>query len=335
MKIAFFEIEDWEIPVIKKALEGHTLKFYKDQLDMDKINEVIDFDVISVFIYSGINEEIINSLPNLKLVTTRSTGYDHIDLEAAKKRGVVVCNVPTYGENTVAEHTFALLLAISRKIIESVERTRKGNFDCKGLRGFDLKGKTIGVVGCGSIGRHVVRIANGFEMDILVFDVNKDEKFAEEMGFKYVEMDELLGGSDIITLHVPLLDATRHMINSENISQIKKGAVLINTARGGLVETEALVKALDEGIISYAGLDVLEEECAMKEERELLREEFAEKCDLKKILEQHILVENPKVLITPHNAFNSQEALRRILDTTIKNIQGFIGGKVLNVVEGH
>ena len=153
------------------------------------------------------------------------------------------------------------------------------------------------------------------------------------MNFKYVDMDYLLGNSDIITLHVPLIPATKHMINKDNIGKIKKGAVLINTARGGLIDTEALIQALDQEIISYAGLDVLEEECAMKEERELLTEDFARTCDLRKVLEQHILIENPNVVITPHNAFNSQEALMRILETTIENVKGLMTGKAVNTVK--
>ena len=334
MKIAFFEVEDWEVPIIRELLAGYSLKFFKEKLNAENVKEVADFDAVSVFIYSRVDESVLKAMPNLKLITTRSTGFDHIDLKACQARKINVCNVPTYGANTVAEHAFAMILAISRKIVESVDRTRKGGFDLKGLRGFDLKGKTIGVVGgCGNIGRHVVRIAHGFEMNILVFDVKKDEQFAKEMGFKFADVDTLLGNSDIITLHVPLIPATKHMINSDNLSKIKKGAVLINTARGGLIETEALIKGLDEGIISYAGLDVLEEECAMKEERELLTSEFAKTCDLKKVLEQHILIENPKVIITPHNAFNSQEALMRILETTIENIKGFANGKLLNPVK--
>ncbi|MBW2963275.1 hydroxyacid dehydrogenase [Candidatus Woesearchaeota archaeon] len=334
MKIAFFEVEDWEAPVIRELLAGYTLKFFKEKLTAENVKEVADFDVVSVFIYSKVDENILKAMPNLKLITTRSTGFDHIDLKACRAKKVNVCNVPTYGANTVAEHAFAMILAISRKIIESVNRTKKGSFELEGLRGFDLKGKTMGVVGgCGNIGRHVVRIAHGFEMNILVFDVKKDEKFAKEMGFKFVDVDTLLRNSDIITLHVPLIPATKYMINVGNISKIKKGAVLINTSRGGLIETEALIKGLDEGIISYAGLDVLEEECAMKEERELLTKEFSKACDLKKVLEQHILIENPKVIITPHNAFNSQEALMRILETTIENIKGFAAGKVVNLVK--
>lgn len=334
MKIAFFEIEDWEIPVIRELLAGYTLKFSKEKLTSETVKEVADFDAVSVFIYSQVNENIIKAMPNLKLIATRSTGFDHIDLKACQNNKTTVCNVPTYGENTVAEHTFALILAISRKIIESVERTQKGNFDLKGLRGFDLKNKTIGIVGgCGNIGRHVVRIAHGFEMKILVFDVNQDEKFSHEMGFKFVDLDYLLSNSDIITLHVPLIPPTQHMVNRNNISKIKKGAVLINTSRGGLVETEALIQALDEGILAYAGLDVLEEECAMKEEREILTPDFAKTCDLKKVLEQHILIENPKVIITPHNAFNSQEALMRILETTIENVKKFIAGQAVNIVK--
>lgn len=333
MKIAFFEIEDWEIPIIKKALSGHELKFFKDKLALNNIKKIADCQVLSIFIYSKINESLLKSLPKLKLIATRSTGFDHIDAEACKKRGIMVCNVPTYGENTVAEHAFALILAISRKVVESVDRTRKGSFDLKGLRGFDLKGKTIGVVGCGNIGRHVVRMAKGFEMKILVYDVFKDMKFARQMGFKYADLNYLLGNSDIITLHVPLIPATKYLINQKNISKIKKGAVLINTSRGGLVETEALIKALDKKIIAYAGLDVLEEECAMKEERELLTDEFAKTCDLRKVLEQHILLEKGNVLITPHNAFNSQEALMRILETTMENIKRFTSGKAANQVK--
>ncbi|MFC1801439.1 hydroxyacid dehydrogenase [Nanoarchaeota archaeon] len=333
MKIAFFEVEDWEIPIIKETLKDYSVKFFKEKLTLDKVHEVIDVDVVSVFIYSKVDEALMKALPNLKLIATRSTGFDHIDLKAALAKKITVCNVPTYGENTVAEHAFALILAISRKIIESVERTREGSFDLEGLRGFDLEGKTIGVIGCGNIGKHVVRMARGFEMKVLVFDVHKDEKLASEMGFKYAEMDELLSSSDIITLHVPLIPATKHMINKDNISKIKKGAVLINTARGGLIETDALVRALDDEIIAYAGLDVLEEECALKEERELLTEEYTKSCDWKTLLQDHLLLKNPRVLVTPHNAFNSQEALMRILDTTIENIKNFIGGKPANVVK--
>lgn len=333
MKIGFFEIEKWEEELLRAAFPKDKLIFSKEQLTLKNADGCKGLEAVSVFIYSQINEELLTGMPKLKLIATRSTGFDHIDLNACKKKGVVVCNVPTYGENTVAEHTFALILGLSRKLIDCVERTRKGSFELKSLRGFDLKGKTIGVVGCGNIGRHVVRIAKGFEMNILIFDVKKDLAFAKKYGAKYVELDYLLANSDVITFHTPLLPATKHMIDLNNINKIKKGAILINTSRGGIVSTDALVEALNKNILSGAGLDVLEEECALKEERELLTGEFAKTCDLKTVLEEHMLLRMPNVIVTPHNAFNTKEALMRILEVTMESIAGFKKGRKVNAVK--
>ena len=200
------------------------------------------------------------------------------------------------------------------------------------MRGFDLKGKTLGIVGTGHIGLHVARIANGFEMNVLAFDVAENKKLAKKLEFKYVSLEDLLKNSDIITLHVPYNKNTHHLINSQNINLIKKGAYLINTARGGIIETNALVKALDSGILTGAGLDVLEEECFIKEERQLLTKQFPETCNIKTMLQNHVLMQRENVIITPHNAFNSKEALERILATTVENIKGFAGGKAVNMV---
>ena len=331
-KIAFFEIENWEKDYIKKSLGKHKLFFFNDELNKKKINKIKDMDILAVFIYSKINKEILDALPKLKLIATMSTGFDHIDIEEAKKKKIDVCNVPYYGENTVAEHTFALILALSRKIIDSVNRAKQGDFTLKGLRGFDLKDKIIGIVGGGHIGMHVARMANGFEMKTLVYDIHKDKNLAKKYNFKYASFDSLLKNSDIITLHAPLNKYTEHMINSKNINKIKKGALLINTARGGLVETEAIIKALDKGILSGAGLDVLEGECFIKEEKQLLDNNFAKECDLRTQLRNHILLKNNKCIITSHNAFNSKEALQRILDTTIENIKAFLKKKPINKV---
>lgn len=330
MKIAFFETEGWEKEYIKKRLKGN-ISFFNDELNEKNINQVKDFDILSVFIYSKINNDSLNKLKKLKLIATRSTGYDHIDVEECRKRKIAVANVPYYGENTVAEHTFALILSLSRKIHRAYEKTVRGDFSLEGLRGFDLKGKTIGVIGAGHIGLHVIRIANGFEMNVLAFDVKKDAKLAKKFGFRYASLNELLKNSDIISMHAPYNKATRHMINKNNIKMIKKGAILINTARGGLVETEALVEALDGGILSGAGLDVLEEEQLVKEESELLSKNYPIET-LKTVIQNHTLLKRENVIITPHNAFNSIEALQRILDTTIENIKGFIKGKIINRV---
>ena len=323
-KIAFFEIEEWEKEQIKQSLKKHKLFFFKDTLTEKNVSKIKDIDILAIFIYSKINKSILDKLPKLKLITTMSTGFDHIDLEECKKRKITVCNVPTYGENTVAEHTFALILAISRKIPESIEKTRKGDFRLKSLRGFDLKGRTIGIVGCGNIGKHVARIAKGFEMDVFVYDHHKHKKLAKKIGFKQVSLESLLKNSDIITLHVPENKQTHHMINSKTLKLCKRGTILINTARGNIIDSSALLKALNNKTIKYAGLDVLEGECLIKEEKELLHPEFMKTCDLRTILQNNILLKNQNVLITPHNAFNSKEALQRILDTSLENIQGFV-----------
>ncbi len=320
MKIGFFEIEDWEKEYLKSRLKNHNLIFFKDVLDNKTTSAVKDADIISVFIYSKINKEILNKFKKLKAIITRSTGFDHIDIPECKKKKIKVYNVPHYGENTVAEHTFALLLDLSRKIHESYNRTIRGNFSLEGLRGFDLKNKTLGVIGLGSIGIHVARIAKGFEMNILACDVKKDKKIEKKFDLRYVSLNDLLKNSDIISLHCPYNKYTHHLLNSKNIKLIKKGAYLINTARGGLIETRALVKALLNKQLGGAGLDVLEEESLIKEEAQLLSKNFSKE-NLKNLLQNHLLLIFDNVIITPHNAFNSEEALKRILDTSLNNIE--------------
>lgn len=332
MKIGFFELEAWEKEPLSAAFPNGQLEFSNNKLNFKNVEKYKDLEAISIFIYSQINEKVLSKMPKLKLITTRSTGFDHIDLGACKKRKIVVCNVPTYGENTVAEHTFALILALSRKIIDCVERTKKGSFDLTGLRGFDLKGKTIGVVGGGNIGKHVIKIAKGFGMNVIVFDVFQDPKLAKELGFNYAIMDDLLKNSDIVTLHVPYNSHTNHLINKASFEKMKKRAYLINTSRGGIVETDALVKALKSKKLAGAGLDVLEEECDLIEERQLVSKDFPQKCDLKTLVENHVLLGMPNVIITPHNAFNTNEAMMRILQVTIDNINGFKNNKLVNLV---
>ena len=337
IKIAFFETEPWEREYLQAKLEKKLpktaiLKFFEKPLDNRKAEAIKDTEILAVFIYSNISREIVDKLPRLKFIATMSTGFDHIDLAVCRKKGVKASNVPYYGENTVAEHTFALILALSRKIPQSIERTRKGNFTLENLRGFDLKGKTIGIVGLGHIGKQAAKIASGFGMKIIAYDVKKDLRTARKLKIKYVGLNRLLGKADIISLHAPYNQSTHHLISKNNIKNIKKGAYLINTARGALVETEALILALKNNILAGAGLDVLEEECFLKEEKALLTSPFRKKCDLRTVLQDHLLLHHPKVLITPHNAFNSQEALTRILDTTIKNILGFVKRKPVNLI---
>ncbi len=292
-----------------------------------------DAEFLSVFVHSLVTREALDRMPDLRLIATRSTGYDHIDLAACAERGIAVCYVPRYGENTVAEHTFGLILSLSRKIHKAYQRTVAGDFSLEGLEGFDIKGNTLGVVGAGSIGLHVVRIAKGFGMNVIAYDVQPNTLIAEVLDFEYVPLEYLLGHADIITLHAPYLPATHHLINDDTIKLIKRGALLINTARGGLVDTDALITALDEGILAGAGLDVVEGEELIEEEERLLRSpEAGDK--LRMIIRQHILLRRPDVVITPHMAFYSREAEERILETTVENINAYREGRPRNVVSG-
>ncbi len=337
MKIAFFDAQDHDqewlgesLPELDKVIETGALAADT----VDGYGDKLDADVISVFVTSKVDKEVISKFPNLKMIATRSTGFDHIDLNECQQRGIVVANVPSYGENTVAEHAFALILALARKIFQSYERTERLSFDREGLQGFDLKGKNLGVAGTGRIGRHSIRIGSAFGMNVLAYDAFPNEELAKEMGFTYVkDLNELLGQSDVITLHVPYMPETHHMINKDNIQKIKRGAILVNTARGALIDTEALLLALEEKILSGAGLDVLEGEDETFEDVAVMSRGFKGNMDLATLLRNHVLIAREDVIITPHNAFNSIEAVRRIFDTTMGNVAAFIKGQPENEVK--
>ena len=332
MKIAFFEMnEEWEKDYIKKNLKSHKLYFFSGELNEKNLNSVKDFDIISVFIYSNINKNIISHL-KAKAIITRSTGFDHIDVKACNERKIKVYNVPRYGSSTVAEYTFALILALTRKIVKANERIRKLNFDLEGLRGIDIKGKTLGIVGLGEIGTHVAEIAKGFGMKVIVFTKTKDAKLTKKFSFRYTDFNYLLRNSDIITFHVPLTPQTKHMINIKNFGLIKKGAILVNTSRGEVVETEAIIKALNKNILSGAGLDVLEAEELIKDERGLFSKRHSKE-QAREVLEDNILLKHENVIVTPHNAFNTKEALQRILDITVLNVKNAINNKNENQVK--
>ena len=328
MKTAFFEMEKWEETAFAGLSATHDVLFSADALNESNAHEYADVEILSPFIYSRLTRAAIEKMPKLKMIATRSTGFDHIDTVFCDRRGIIVSNVPSYGEATVAEHVFALLLTISHHMVDAIERTRSGNFHQAGLQGFDLAGKTLGVVGTGMIGRHVIRIARGFGMKVLAYDLTPDK----EWGVDYVDLPALLNQSDIITLHVPGGTATRHMIGVREFAAMKKGAVLINTARGSVVDVEALAGALASGHLAAAGLDVLPEEPAIKEEAELLRAVLHEKHDLKTLLLDHVLLRMKNVFITPHSAFNTREAIGRILDVTHRNIGHFLDGRPVNCV---
>ncbi len=335
-KIAYFQAELWERDYLKKVFPNDELEIYDAPLSSDILKncrEIQDNDILSVFVQSEVTKKVLDALPKLQFIATRSTGFDHIDISECRKRKILVSNVPYYGENTVAEQAFALLLALAHKIVPSVEQTRRGIFmHSLLLRGFDLKDKVFGVVGTGHIGMYAIKIALGFSMKVVAYDPHPNKKFAKEFGFQYAKtLEELLSQVDIISLHAPYIPETHHMINVKNFHSIKKGAILINTARGGLIETKALLMALLDGTLAGAGLDVLEEEVILEEKNRLSYKEFVMN-ELTVALENYRLASMENVIITPHNAFNTKEAVQRIVDTTITNIQAFKTGKPLNLI---
>ena len=294
------------------------------------IDPYLNAEMISVFVHSeSLDTKRLDLFPNLKLIATRSTGYNHIDLAYCKKRGIVVSNVPRYGESTVAEFAFGLILALSRKIILGRNAMAHNHIEIEKYIGFDLEGKTIGVIGTGSIGRHVIQIARGFNMRILAYDLFQNPNLKEY----YVDnLNDIYRQADIITLHIPSTPQNFHLLNEQAFRQMKKGVIIINTARGDLIDTQALYGALRQGIVGGAGLDVLENEDF------LLHDEAAvahRTNDFDFLLDSAMnlkLLQFQNVIATPHIAFNSVDAINRINQTTFSNIQSFLSGQIQNNV---
>lgn len=325
MKIGFFNIRANEDEFYKNALQGNEVECFTTSLTSGSLPPNLDFEIISVFTDSKVDASIIESFPNLKLIAARSTGFDHIDLKKAAEKGIAVVNVPAYGETTVAEFAFALLLAITKKVIKAAESVRETEkFNREGLLGFDLKGKTLGIIGTGHIGASAIKISKGFDMTVLAFDAFPNKELSETLGFTYTSLEDLFSKSDFISIHVPYLPSTKHMINQNNISFIKRGAVIINTSRGEVVETEALIHGLKTGILMGAGLDVLENELALRIE--------GQDSSLTTQLNDR-LMEMDNVIVTPHIASSTKEAMDRIKQTSVDNIKAFINSSPQNLVK--
>jgi len=334
-KIAYLEVLPWEKEILQRYPEFlRKIDLFPEKLSEENRAKFKKYEIISTFISSQLTAENLKYLTNLKYITTRSTGFDHIDLNYCKKNKILVSNVPDYGKHTVAEYTFALLLSLIRKIYQSYHQVREsGSFALKGLRGRELFGKTIGVIGTGHIGTEVIKIAKGFSLKVIAYDKYPRKELAEKLGFTYLPLKEVLRQADIITLHVPYNKSTHHLLNKNNISQIKKGAYLINTSRGGVIETQALYEALINKQIAGAALDVLEEEGDIKEEQEILLEgKDMSSEDLKTLWANHILIDMDNVIVTPHNAFNTKEALKNIEVTTKENIEQYLKGRPQNLI---
>ncbi|MFW5830019.1 MAG: NAD(P)-dependent oxidoreductase [Planctomycetota bacterium] len=332
MKIVIYDLEEWEHDRIPDFGSEHEVVLTDHSLTADTARQHADADIISLFVYSRPDVQTLQAFEHLRLIATRSTGVDHIPTEHCREHGIAIANVPSYGSHTVAEHVFALLLCISHRLEDAIDRTRKGDFTARGLNGFDLAGRTMGVIGTGDIGEHTARIARGFDMRVLGFDVKPRPEIAEQIGFEYVDMDRLLAESDVISLHVPASDQTEGLISGTEFQKMKPGCVLINTSRGIIIDTQALIRALVEGPLAAAGLDVLPREPVIREDAEVLRAVYEEKHDLRTLLADEVLIRLRNVVVTPHSAFHTREAVHRIIDTTVDNIASFIKQDAKNLV---
>jgi D-lactate dehydrogenase len=334
MKAVFFEFENWTIPIINEKMQeaGIEVVFISnEELNPQHLPNISDIDILSM-INSKIDKNILDSLPNLKLIACASSGYDHIDITSAKEKGIIVTNDPAYSAQTVSEFTFALMLALSRQLKKTIDNSSKGIFDRSHIRGFELSGKTIGIIGAGRIASRVMKIACSFDMKILYFSSSGKKELEGRYGAEFVSLDDLLENSHYITIHIPYTKQTYHLINKDNIYKIRKGAFLVNTARGKIVDTEAVLMALKNNHLAGVALDVFEGEEIWLDQNKLMNNtEMGESEDNSCTISDTILksfnsfniqkFENG--ILTPHIAFNTREAYVRFLMTNIDTIMSF------------
>lgn len=314
------------------AASGHELTYIHEPLSHQNLTP--NSEGIATFVTDKVTREIIEAMPNLRFIACRATGYDNVDLAAAREHGVTVLNVPTYGEHTVAEFTFSLLLALTRKIQASQHAALIGQTNEAELTGIDLYQKTLGIIGTGKIGRNVARIAKGFGMRVLAYDPYPNQAEAEHIGYEYTSLHALAAQSEVISLHAPATPQNHHLIDDHFLAGVKPQAILINTARGGLVDSASLLRALQENRLGGAGLDVLEHEELLRtsaQEVDFVGSRLGEDDTPERVI--NALKGMPNVIITPHNGYNTEEALQRIRQTTAQNITDFYRGQTPNKVK--
>ncbi|HEY8903653.1 MAG TPA: NAD(P)-dependent oxidoreductase, partial [Chthoniobacterales bacterium] len=301
-----------------------------------------DTVALSIFIDDAIDEEFLACHPSLQMIATRSSGVDHIDMGACERRGVLVTSVSGFDGNSVAEHTIALLLAVARRLRPSGESRSRGRFSHGALRGFELKGRTLGLIGVGRIGSRVAELARAFGMDVIACDPKPNETLAQGGLVRYLSFDEVLGQADVLSLHAPLNGSTRHMLDAAALAKCKDGVVIINTARGSLIDTPALVQAIESGKVGGVGLDVLEDERVLRADaKRILTGEIAERVhrterksepvrglerrrQIERLFFNDSLLARPEVVFTPHIAFNTDEAVDTLASATAANIEDFL-----------
>lgn len=324
-KIGFFDAKSYDRNVFNACNEGRDLEihYFGDRLNEESVRLAKGMDVVCVFVDDICDRQVIDKLKEygVKLIALRCAGFNNVDLQEAVHCKIPVARVPAYSPHAVAEYAVTLMLCLNRKVYRSTNRTREWNFKLDGLMGFDMYGKTVGIIGLGRIARCVAEILHGFGMKVLVYDLYPDKVFAELQGIELVELNELYRRSDIITLHVPLTSRTQYMINSVSIDKMKRGVMIINTGRGKLISSDALIQGLRSGQVSCAGLDVYEDE--QKYFYEDLSDSIINDDKLS------ILLTMPNVIVTSHQAFFTKEAMNNIAMTTLQNIRDFVSGKPL------
>lgn len=318
-----------EKKTVTEGLVNHTVVFADQAIDVEVPAEYQDAEVLSIFVDSTLSEASIDAMPNLQVLALRSMGFDHVPVAYAKEKGISVVYVPTYGAQTVAEHTFALILALSRKAYPMYQLLReRGARDIPHFEGFDLCGRTLGVIGTGNIGSRICEIAQGFRMSVVAYDPYPKAELTESHGVTYASLEEVLAAADILTLHVPATPDTTHILNQERIQHMKPGAYVVNTARGALIDTMALIDALKSGHLAGAGLDVYEGEAYFHDEMKLLHTETTVDDSVwRAFAAEHELLDMDSVIMTPHMAFNTKEAKREIVDITVANITSALAGE--------
>lgn len=318
MKIAFFNTKSYDRQCFSQANENHQheIVFFESHLSHETVSLATGFPVVCIFINDYLNAEMLEILAqgDTKLIALRSAGFNHVDLNAAAKLGISVVRVPAYSPYAVAEHAVALILSLNRKVHRAYNRVREGNFSIEGLVGFDLHGATVGVVGTGRIGAIFAQIMHGFGCKLLGHDAYQSSACLG-LGMEYLSMPEILAQSDIISLHCPLTPESHHLIDAEAIAQMKKGLMLINTSRGGLINTQAAIDGLKSGAIAYLGIDVYEQEA------DLFFEDLSNQVIQDDVFQR--LLTFPNVIVTGHQAFFTAQALANIADTTLTNITEF------------
>ncbi|MBR1424720.1 hydroxyacid dehydrogenase [bacterium] len=342
MKILFFDVRDEEEKILKQSCEynnrncgnGCECLLFPQRLDSQTLitEEMSNADIISCFTFSRVGADVLKNFPKLKLIALRSVGFNHIDIEYCKQNGISVVNSKGYGNVTVAEYAFALIFDVRRKVSRAYMNMKNEHLEKDSYQGYELFSSTIGLIGTGAIGAEAARIAHGIGMNILAYDIYPNEELTKKYGVKYVALDELLRNSDIVSLHSPLTKDNFHLINDEKLRLMKRSSIIVNTARGELIDTKALYDALAENRIFGAGLDVLEAENMLTQPQKQWDFDYLDSETVRQTLLNERLLKLRNVVVTPHVAFNTYEAQERILNITMNNINSFFNGEIKNSV---